>query len=78
MLVLPRTIKKWKISKRHISYKDVFLESIGKHRKLFKSDKKIKKLGKLSNWQSRTKGTVHNYKHYFDDRHLEKWSELMK
>ena len=93
VLALPKTIKKWKINKKdgNLSPKDVFLESLGDHGKEFisycnaKNDqdkknaiKKIKKLAKSSNWQSKTKSSVHQYNSFFPkDKELAFWSSIM-
>jgi len=87
-LEFPKTTKRWDIkkclwywNKAKITYKDVFLESLGHYGKAFVENniEEIKKLAKLHSWQSETKGTVHNYHSYFpDDPYLKKWSKLMK
>lgn len=80
----PKTFKKWEIKKTNISYFDIFLESLGNFRSNFiiKSDEdvlKIKKLGKIPNWQSKTKGTPHQYFDFFpNDVKLKNICELMK
>lgn len=77
----PKTTKKWDINKEEITYKDIFLESLGEYGKPFIEDneEEITNLGKQAVWQSETKGTVHNYLSYFpDDYYLKKWSELMR
>lgn len=70
--------KYWKIDEE-ITYKNIFLESLGNYGKSFAYDEEIKKLSKINSWQTETKGSVHNYHSYFpEDPVLEKWSELMK
>ena len=94
VLGFPKTVRKWEINKniKNISSKDVFLESLGQYGEHFVSYcnaendeekksviEKIKKLSKLVNWQSETKGTVHHYNYFFpDDEYLSFWSNLMR
>jgi len=83
-----KTSKKWDIKKAlwywnkvKITYKDVFLESLGKYGDIFVNNdvEKIKELGKKKRWQTSSKGTVHNYHSYFpSDPYLKKWSKLMR
>lgn len=76
--------KKWEINNTRLSYFDIFLESLGGYKDLFmvKSEidiDRIKKLSKLPNWQSETKGTVHQYFKFFNtDEKLKYLSNLMK
>ena len=77
IMKLDKTPKEWDI-KKPISYTDLFLESQGEYGKVFEDEEKIKELGKEQNWQSKTKGTVHNYVSYFKEKKLIEWSELMK
>jgi len=77
VLELPETSKKWNINKEEISYKDIFLESLGHYGKNFEA--RIKQLAKVPSWQTETKGSVHNYHSYFpNDSCLTKWSKLMR
>jgi len=93
VLTLQKSIKKWPISiTGEILPKDIFLESLGKYGLPFikycqansdqekeKAIKDIKSLGKLSNWRSSSKGTVHQYLSFFlSDKCLAEWSLLMK
>lgn len=84
VIKLQKKIKKWEIKKTNLSYFDVFLESLGDFGSNFiiKSDddvRRIKELGKLSNWQSKTKGTPHQYFDFFqDDIELKSICNLMK
>ena len=90
VLEYSKTSRKWDINKENISYKDVFLESLGKYGDPFIhycssfegvifATERIKKLAHIPSWQTETKGSVHNYYSYFpDDPHLKTWSELMK
>lgn len=80
----PKSPKKWQISKGNISSMDVFLESLGQYSEVFmiQSDKNINKLkefSKMPNWQSDTKGTVHQYFDFFsEDKSLEELSRFIK
>lgn len=92
LLVVQKTEKKWDINKKNISAKDVFLESLGEHGKIFslycraKSNKekdkytrKIRMLAQSPVWQSETKSTAHHYHNYFKkDKYISKWSKIMK
>lgn len=92
VLNFPKTVKKWDINKKNITSRDVFLESLGGYGKPFvdycnvenNKDKKlaiekIKRLGKLANWRSKNKSTVHHYNFFFpNDKYLNTWSKLMK
>jgi len=81
LMKFPKTIKKWDINKENITYKDVFLESLGEYGKIFVENdiEKIKELGKKKRWQTTSKGTIHNYYTYFPgDPHLARWSVIMK
>ncbi len=84
VLKYPKVSRKWDIDKKEITYKDIFLESLGHYGEAFKfycdpDDKRIKELAHIPSWQTESKGSVHNYYHYFpDDPHLKKWSKLMK
>jgi len=94
ILALPKTPKRWRLGKKSdgITPKDVFLESLGRHKGPFadyckaanKEDRekalaKIRKLAKLPAWQSETKSTVHNYNTFLPgDRYLSFWSKVMK
>jgi glycosyltransferase involved in cell wall biosynthesis len=94
ILELQKTPRKWNFSFHNniISPKDVFLESLGRYGKFFdiscKAESKkerneallqIIRLGKSPAWQSKTKGTVHNYSFYFpDDDYLSFWSKIMR
>lgn len=83
-LKLPKTTKKWNLNKNNPSYFDIFLESLGDFSDNFviKSDKDVgilKELGKTANWQSETKGTVHQYAAFFQsDSELAQISKIMK
>lgn len=93
-LKLPKTSRKWKKRKKSedLTPKDIFLESLGRHKGPFASyceatDKKeqenalakIKKLAKRTEWQSASKSTVHNYNAFLPgDKHLSLWSKAMK
>lgn len=91
-LMLPKTAKKWEITKKNITAVDIFLESLGNYGKDFifyrnakseteraKAAEKIIKLGKLFNWESETKGTIHHYHSFFpDDETIAFWSRLMR
>jgi len=80
VLNFQKTTKKWDINKP-ITYKDVFLESLGHYGEAFicECNSKIKKIAKINSWQTETKGSVHNYSSYFpNDLYLSKWSKLMK
>ncbi|MBU1092762.1 glycosyltransferase family 4 protein [Patescibacteria group bacterium] len=93
LLKIPKTPKRWDIQMRgEILPKDVFLESIGDHGKIFsnycnantetgrlKALKEIASLGRLSNWSAETKGTVHNYYTFLPaDKYLTLWSKTMR
>lgn len=92
VLKYSKVSRKWIIDKEEITAKDVFLESLGHYGGAFVSYcngktladkifdiKRIKELAHIPSWQTETKGSVHNYYHYFpDDPHLKNWSELMK
>lgn len=81
VMKFPKTSKKWNTNKEEITYKDVFLESLGKYGDIFSKNniEKIKELGRKKRWQTTSKGTVHNYSIYFpDDPNLAEWSRLMK
>lgn len=79
----PKKSRKWHINKQNPSHYDIFLESLGELSNEFvvqseQDLKKLCKLGKKPNWQSRTKGTVHQYYDFFkNDKDLEKISKLM-
>lgn len=80
----PKTAKKWDLNKDNPSYFEIFLESLGDFAANFmiKSDKDVgilKELGKTANWQSETKGTVHQYYDFFkSDGQLKNISQIMK
>ncbi len=82
-LKIDKTEREWSVgkTKKNISSKDVFLESIGKYSKNFAGDKakeKIKKLAQSPNWQSKSKGTVHQYNAFLpSDKYLAEWVKLM-
>jgi len=84
VLELPKTTKTWPIEKKPLTAIDVFLESLGKHGDVFmiqsgENIQKIKELAKLPNWQSKTKGTAHQYFEFFpEDSELKNLRELMK
>lgn len=92
VLEYPKISRKWDINKKEITHADVFLESLGRYGKDFRSyynaknfativfvGDRIKELGKIPSWQTETKGSVHNYHAYFpDDKWLKNWSEIMK
>lgn len=78
---LPKTTKNWEKENKNPSYYQIFLESLGEHQSPFlnKNLPEIKKLAALPNWQSKTKGTVHQYYEFFKtDKELEQLSKLMK
>lgn len=81
---IKKNSKNWDICIAHPDYFDIFLESLGDYKHLFmlksESDRqRIKELGKMPNWQSETKGTVHQYYEFFkSNEKLKKISELMK
>lgn len=93
-LVIPKTRKIWNILNKNnkISAKDIFLESLGNYGEDFvfycnaKSSEekkiaiqKIKKLAQSTNWQAKTRGTVHHYHYFFPkDDCLLRWSQLMR
>jgi len=80
-LNLPKVKRKWDISKQNITYMDIFIESIGEYGINFKKEhiEEIEKMAKLPNWQSETKGTIHQYYKFFkDDKNIKYFSELMK
>lgn len=77
----PKIRRKWDISKQNITYMDIFIESIGEYGINFgkKNIEEIKKMAKLPNWQSETKGTIHQYYKFFkEDKNIKYFSELMK
>lgn len=94
LLSKPKTTREWNLDqpKNKIAPVDVFVESLGNHSKPFvaylnartKKEKnlaitKIKKLAKLSNWQSETKSTVHNFNSFLKgDKYLSEWSRIMR
>lgn len=79
-----KTSKKWEIKSDDLTHFDIFMESLGTYKGLFmiQSDKdvyRLSELGKLPNWQSRTKGTVHQYYEFFkSSEELKKISEIMR
>jgi len=79
----PKTTKKWSLNKKNITSADVLTESLGDFGKIFKMEteddlKKIKEFSKLPHWQSKTKGTPHQYLSFFkNDKKLEKICTLM-
>lgn len=93
VLTFSKTIKKWEINinSSKITAKDVFLEALGNYGKDFfdycnaKSENekieamnKIIKLNKSAVWQSKTKGTLHQYHSFFPkDKHFSVWSRLI-
>lgn len=94
VLNIPKTGKQWKILKNsnNLTAKDIFLEALGDYGQVFvdfckaeSADEKmiatakIAKLGESPVWQSKTKGTVHQYCLFFpNDEDLAHWSDLIK
>jgi Glycosyltransferase len=94
MLKLPKTIKKWRTSKKTktMTPENIFLESLGSYGKVFssyfhpkskkgkkKNTEKIKEMARCENWQSETKSTVHNFNNFLPgDKYLSDLSKLMK
>jgi L-malate glycosyltransferase len=94
ILAIPKTVKKWELDKKLnlIKPKDVFIESLGDHARPFTSfceaknklekntaAEKIRALAEFTNWQSETKGTVHNFNNFLPgDKYLSEWSKIMK
>lgn len=84
VLQLEKTTKKWDIKSDNLTYFEVFKESLGSHKDLFmlQSDndiERLKDLGRLPNWNSKTKGTIHQYYEFFnDDEELKEISGIMK
>lgn len=93
VLTINKTSRRWplKNSGGELSAKDVFLESLGDYGRNFisygrarsaneknKAEKRIAKLKTSLLWQSRTKGTVHQYRSFFpDDKTLACWGDLI-
>lgn len=84
ILVRTKTSKRWEMNKENPSYFEIFLESQGDFANNFMLEseediRSIKKIGKTANWQSQTRGTVHQYHSFFsEDEELNKISKLMK
>ncbi|MHA1408734.1 MAG: glycosyltransferase family 4 protein [Candidatus Odinarchaeia archaeon] len=69
-----KTFKRWDM-RRPITPDNIFLESIGKYGIDF--EEKIKVLALDPAWQTKTKGSVHNYSSYFPgSKKLKEWSEI--
>ncbi|PIR38182.1 MAG: hypothetical protein COV34_01010 [Candidatus Zambryskibacteria bacterium CG10_big_fil_rev_8_21_14_0_10_42_12] len=89
VLSLPSTTKQWGMAENsNFSAFDIFLESQGEYGKPFQkyienphntlNTETIYNLGQLVSWQSKTKGTIHNYHNFFPhDIHLSQLSSLM-
>lgn len=84
ILLIEKTSRKWNEEKTNLSYLDIFLESLGEYKNLFmiqskKDIERIKELGNLPNWNSKTKGTVQQYYGFFSgDEELKKINDIMR